>query len=288
MLDGEVVEQVAEGAALRLEPRGQLGDEQRGADAVLVAHRAPGRRSSRGPPRSRSAGPATRAIHLKPVRVSSWRMPALAAIAAEQPRGDDRVREDRVLWAPRGPGCARRAARRPRRRAASASRRCRRRRRRPRTGRRRGRWRSRGRARPHGRARGRGPSRRAPRGWGRRPSGSRGRAAACSAPASGRGSRPGRRRPAAVSLPTPCSGVCTTLRSRGLSGATIRGGGVQVGVDDVVAERLPAVVREPDRRRRSDARRSARRSRRRPAARSGCRRRGRPCSRCPAAGCGWR
>ena len=52
--------------------------------------------------------------------------------------------------------------------------------------------------------------------------------------------------------------------------------------------------RRPCRRRRGAGRRarrrrrSGRRSRCRPAARSGCRRRGRPCSRCPAAGCGWR
>ena len=37
VLDGEVVEQVEEGAALRLEGRGQLGQQERGADAVLVA-----------------------------------------------------------------------------------------------------------------------------------------------------------------------------------------------------------------------------------------------------------
>ena len=37
MLHGEVVEHVLQGAALRLEGRGELGDEQGGADAVLVA-----------------------------------------------------------------------------------------------------------------------------------------------------------------------------------------------------------------------------------------------------------
>ena len=36
VLDGEVVEQVEQGAALGLQRRGQLGDEQRGRDAVLV------------------------------------------------------------------------------------------------------------------------------------------------------------------------------------------------------------------------------------------------------------
>ena len=56
----------------------------------------------------------------------------------------------------------------------------------------------------------------------------------------------------------------------------------------------PRRRRPARRRRRAAARRAARRARSRPrsarrrAERSGRRRRGRPCSRCPAAGCGWR
>ena len=185
---------------------------------------------------------------------------------------------------PRAQQVVRRAARRPRRRAASASRAGPGRRRR--TGRRRGRWR-----RPC-----------------RRRAGSASAIARSIAPgSSGLGNADGRevrvgllllRHDAAARRsrrsPAPAAPRCRRRRGAACRRCEVArpvggelGDGVEVAVDDVVAEhRAAGAARDVGQRARP--RRSARRSRRRRAARSGCRRRGRPCSRCPAAGCGWR
>ena len=94
--------------------------------------------------------------------------------------------------------------------------------------------------------------------------------------------------------PTPCSGVYATARSFGAEGSTDRRRTLDIGFDHPVVEHGPGGAERhrrqwtdrPDRRldlrvhRRHDLRPA-------PAGRPG-QRRGTPCTRCPAADCGWR
>ena len=70
-------------------------DQQERRDRRPCRARGPGRRSSRAPPRSRTRGPSTRPIHLKPVSVSSVRLPGRLGHLAEQRRRHDRTRRTR-------------------------------------------------------------------------------------------------------------------------------------------------------------------------------------------------
>ena len=134
-----------------------------------------------------------------------------------------------------------------------------------------------------------GRSRRAPRGWGRRRWGSPGRARTARRPARA-AAKPARANASTTTCPpTPCiGGVGDREVARARPARTSDAARVEVGVEDRVVQRLPARRRAgcaetgpTASMRGGDLGVGGRHDLRR-------RRRGRPCSRCPAAGCGWR
>ena len=84
MRAGERVEPILERDALGLRQRGDLAEDHRGADAVLVAHDVADEVAERLFVAEHEAGAgrssAARAIHLNPVSVSAYCTPAAAAI----------------------------------------------------------------------------------------------------------------------------------------------------------------------------------------------------------------
>ena len=91
---------VGQVAALRLERRGELGDQQQRRDAVLVAHAVRVDAVAERLLVAERAARRTRAIHLKPVSVSAYGQPVRRRDLAEQRRRHDRRRERRRA----GPG----------------------------------------------------------------------------------------------------------------------------------------------------------------------------------------
>ena len=280
----------------RLEPGGQLGDQQRGGDAVLVADVVRGdavaerllvAEDQRGPPPART-------IHLNPVSVSPYGRPRAAHIA--------RSRDDDTIVVAYRPGHAAAhqvvgeqhadlvAAQHPP--AAAAGRAPP-----PRTGRRPGRWRSRG---PR-RSRAASASSQVHRARLLRVGERDGREVRVRLGLLGHHRRRRRSRPAANAAASTAAAhpvqrrvrhrqVPRAVRVEHRGGAAPRTTSTRSSPSTCAgpAERHVATAGRP--------RGSPPRSRRRPAARSArpaparrpAARRGRPCSRCPAAGCGWR
>jgi hypothetical protein len=126
---------------------------------------------------------------------------------------------------------------------------------------------------------------RPPRGWGTRPSGTRGRGWDWLATAY-RGGKPARAKASmTVSFPTPCSDVCTTRTARGASGRTSPDTASRYASSTSGPNVLPPVGHERHLRHRLHSRdpcrdeRVGRRHDLRAVADD------RPCTRCPAAGC---
>ena len=118
-----------------------------------------------------------------------------------------------------------------------------------RTGRRRGRWPAPGRRPPPRRAPARRRWRPAPRGWGRRPWGSRGPAPPGSGPRPGRRTRRRRRRAARPRCPTPCSEVWTIVSVARAVRVDHRRGRVEVVVEHLARPASPSRRRRAGRRR---------------------------------------